>query len=434
MKKKFLGLLLAVISVFSVSSVSAAEVLETPATNKGIEISASVEKNTYTIVYTITDEYDIEANNGQINLNVIDDELRILEEIDPSLPGDIGKFVVTIKNNSKYVFDFDKVIVSTADISGFLNTDKTSVEVFDGNSINIMSSWNANRTYNEALRALGGASDEIVGNALKLMEDEEGNLKYPNGVQDLDKYYLDFYSKKDGKEYTSLQEIALYITSGNRLTRETNENVAKFYYEYFYNTLLTVLPSSVPVVQSPAQVYEEDYSVKSYMEGTTTKLNEELKSEVNTIDVDETNESSFTTVLDGPLTNNNYQSYSYIYNVNYQLKAAKGNVIAKYVDEDNKELALDEISNDYVNAEYKTEAKVFEGYELIKVEGEETGLYTKDDIVVTYIYQFVMGQGEEEEEEEIVNTGSTINVTLMSAVTVIISVLALSLVSKKRIN
>lgn len=437
MKKKFLGILLAIVSLFSVSSVSAATVIDTPATNKGIEITASAEGLTYSIVYTITEEYDIEANNGQINLNVIDDELRVLEEIDPSLPGDIGKFNVTIINKSNYVFDFDKLIVSTANITGYQNLDKPTVEVFDGNSINITSYWNANRTENAALRALGGTSDKYVEEALKNILDEEGNQKYPNGVKDLDKYYLDFYSEQDGVEYTSLKEIVKQITAGNAIAKETNENVSILYYEYFYNTLLTVLPSNVPVVQSPAQTYEEDYSVKSYMEGTTTELKEQLKEEIGTIEVDQTKESSFNVVLDGPLTNNAYQSYNYFYNVNYQLQATKGNVIARYVDEDGKELTTEVISSGYINTEYKSESKEFEGYELIETKGEETGTYTKEDIVVTYVYQFVMGQGEEEEEEEteeIVNTGSTINVTLMSAVTVIISALSLSLISKKRNN
>ena len=434
MKKKFLGLLLTIVSLFSVSSVSATSVIDAPATNKGIEITASAEGSTYSIVYTITEEYDIEANNGQINLNVIDDELRVLAEIDPSLPGDIGKFSITIVNKSNYVFDFDKLIVSTADITGYQNFDKPTVEVFDGNSINIKSYWNANRTGNAALKALGGTSDEYVEAALKKILDEEGKEKYPNGVQDLDKYYLDFYSEKDGVEYTSLKEIVKQITAGNAIAKETNENVSILYYEYFYDTLLTILPASVPVVQSPAQTYDEDYSVKSYMEGTTTELEEQLKEEIGTIEADETKESSFNVIMDGPLTNNAYQAYAYLYNVNYQLQATKGNVIARYVDEDGNELAEDVITSDYVNQEYTTEAKEIKDYELIEVKGEETGTYTKEDITVTYVYQFVMGQGEEEDDDDIVNTGSTVNVTLMSAVTVIISALALSLVSKKRFN
>ena len=445
MKKKFLGILLAIVSLFSVSSVSAATVIDAPATNKGIEITASVDPATsenewiatYSIVYTITEEYDIEANNGQINLNVIDDELRVLEEIDPSLPGDIGKFSVTIINKSNYVFDFDKVIVSTADITGYQNFDKPTVEVFDGNSINIKSSWNANRTGNAALKALGGTSDNYVEEALKNILDEEGNQKYPNGVKDLDKYYLDFYSEQDGVEYTSLKEIIKQTTAGNAIAKETNENIAKAYYEYFYDTLITVLPSNVPVVQSPAQTYEEDYSAKSYMEGTTTELEEQLKEEIGTIEADETKESSFNVVLDGPLTNNAFQSYSYFYNVNYQLQATKGNVIARYVDEDGKELTTEVISSGYINTEYKSEAKEFDGYELIEVKGKETGIYTKEDIVVTYVYQFVLGEGGEEEKEEptnLVQTGSEVDYSLMTSALITISLMAIALKTKKKNN
>lgn len=64
-----------------------------------------------------------------------------------------------------------------------------------------------------------------------------------------------------------------------------------------------------------------------------------------------------------------------------------GKVIAQYVDEKGTKLSEDEIINGYVDENYETNSKVIEGYKLIKVVGNETGQFTSDDIIVTYIYQ-----------------------------------------------
>ena len=64
-----------------------------------------------------------------------------------------------------------------------------------------------------------------------------------------------------------------------------------------------------------------------------------------------------------------------------------GKVIVNYVDKKGSKLALDDVINGYVDDNYKTNSKGIEGYRLIKVVGNETGKFTTDDIVVTYIYQ-----------------------------------------------
>ena len=44
-----------------------------------------------------------------------------------------------------------------------------------------------------------------------------------------------------------------------------------------------------------------------------------------------------------------------------------------------------------VGTDYATEAKEIEDYELSEVKGNETRKYTKEDTVVTYVYEFVKG-------------------------------------------
>lgn len=85
------------------------------------------------------------------------------------------------------------------------------------------------------------------------------------------------------------------------------------------------------------------------------------------------------------------------------IKAAhnlKAKAIAHYVDQDGNKIADDEIINGYVDDAYKTIQKLIEGYEFDKVEGNTEGIMTIKDIEVTYIYEFVKGEGDGEDPEE----------------------------------
>lgn len=84
------------------------------------------------------------------------------------------------------------------------------------------------------------------------------------------------------------------------------------------------------------------------------------------------------------------------YETGFSIKAAhnlKSKVIARYVDEDGKVIAEEETINGYVNDNYKTVLKDIYGYELKRIEGNTTGNMTIKDITVTYVYEYVMGQG-----------------------------------------
>lgn len=84
------------------------------------------------------------------------------------------------------------------------------------------------------------------------------------------------------------------------------------------------------------------------------------------------------------------------YETGFSIKAAhnlKAKVIARYVDEDGKVIAEEETINGYVNDNYKTVLKNIYGYELKRIEGNTTGNMTIKDIIVTYVYEYVMGEG-----------------------------------------
>lgn len=77
----------------------------------------------------------------------------------------------------------------------------------------------------------------------------------------------------------------------------------------------------------------------------------------------------------------------------YYYKKDMGKVITKYVDEDGKVLLEETTTNGQVGTDYQTSPATITDYELINNIGEVKGKYTKEDIVVTYVYQFVMGEG-----------------------------------------
>lgn len=64
-----------------------------------------------------------------------------------------------------------------------------------------------------------------------------------------------------------------------------------------------------------------------------------------------------------------------------------GKVIVQYVDTDGSELTESEILEGKVQEEYTTEAKSFNGYELIGTPDNQDGVFTEDDITVIYVYE-----------------------------------------------
>ena len=94
----------------------------------------------------------------------------------------------------------------------------------------------------------------------------------------------------------------------------------------------------------------------------------------------------------------------------YYYKKDMGKVITRYVDEDGKILLDETTTNGQVGTDYQTSPATITDYELKNVIGEEKGKYTKEDIIVTYVYEYVMGQGGDDtfvtpEEPEIPYTG-----------------------------
>ena len=64
----------------------------------------------------------------------------------------------------------------------------------------------------------------------------------------------------------------------------------------------------------------------------------------------------------------------------------EGTVITKYVDEDGKEISLQNVTSGTVGTAYTTEQKEVSGYTFKEVQGNATGNYTEGTTTVTYVY------------------------------------------------
>lgn len=150
-------------------------------------------------------------------------------------PGDNIKVNLTIINNSRYTYTYDE---KSFDIFPVENTTFTRGEkntTFNG--LNIGEDYITYRLANPALKDLGldknhKVTDENIDTALKKLKDTNGNQKYPNGINDLAKYYVDYYNAKYNTNHTRLDEFSYgvirEILGYNDTIERVSRNIGKF--------------------------------------------------------------------------------------------------------------------------------------------------------------------------------------------------------------
>ena len=105
----------------------------------------------------------------------------------------------------------------------------------------------------------------------------------------------------------------------------------------------------------------------------------------------------------------------------YYYQKVNGKLTINYIDDNGNTLLPSEEFIKQTGTDYQTETKTIENYELSKVIGNEKGIYTKEDSVVTYVYEYVMGQGdmkdpiEEKPYTGITETNNTLDYILASS-------------------
>lgn len=207
----------------------------------------------YYFEYTIPEDYDGET----IKIDLIGDLMKYFED-ETYVPGDGTNFYVNIINLSKneYVYSngsmkiTDGNYVEEKDVDMAYTYDNTDAEYIKGaytalsnHPIAVKSTvW---RTSNSALKKLLNISsndDEYYTN--ELITAALIKAGYENGLDDLDRYYVDFMNDKYDKSCTKLEEFSVKEICGaifNGYTvgiREANKNIASFGYNMLYNNLL----------------------------------------------------------------------------------------------------------------------------------------------------------------------------------------------------
>lgn len=195
-----------------------------------INIPSNYEKDTIVIAPEVLQEL---ARQNQEQLLLENGEyLQLNNSLEP---GDNIKVNLTIINNSRYTYTYDE---KSFDIFPVENTTFTRGEKNTTfNELNIGEGYITYRLANPALKDLGldknhKVTDENIDTALKKLKDTNGNQKYPNGINDLAKYYVDYYNTKYNTNHTRLDEFSYgvirEILGYNDTIERVSRNIGKF--------------------------------------------------------------------------------------------------------------------------------------------------------------------------------------------------------------
>ena len=326
-----------------------------------------------------------------IPANFKDKELKLKSRIFVNdkyifMPGEIRNFSLKIINlsNNDYTYQNNSLYLKPVE------DDKKYHNLISYNKFKIPILMY--RLYNsEPLKALYDgynlSDDELKDEniAAKLKE-----LGYTNGIQDLDKYYIDYFNKNYNTNFVSLDDLTTtYINkiwtnkSKNSKTRETNTNLIKFYQNNFYNFLLTMR------YNSKSDLDNNIYSIGAY--SRKEKSYQDLNATLLNITLPKTSKTAlepFFFHLNGPLTRNSYAGFTYDIEMGMTFnKVLKYGIVNVYYIDTLGNLLTDKITmRDEIDTVYTTEEKSLDGYKLVRVDGPRQGTFKEKSQEVYYMY------------------------------------------------
>lgn len=386
----------------------------------------------FTLTYTIPEDYDKET------LVINPDIFEVIawgqdEKQAPYIvPGYTLKVNVKIINKSKYNYNYDKdsfVIYpySSKELEEIGYQKISDTKTFNDEAITELQKFR--RTSNLALKALTTKTKDMNNDTLDTLLKEKGY----SGINDLATYYLDFFNDyynygKDGKEkITKLtdftkEEIAYGIFGGNAINyEEDNPELIKLHYDFLFNYAMGISLAN----ENIDDTNQHEYTPGEYMRNIS-KGDDKIQEHIGNLSNDTEQGIDMNFHFNGPLLTNAYQGYRITGHAHLSYTAEQGKVIAKYIDTAGNVLADEVITTGMVNKEYQTMDKIIDNYNLVKVEGEEIGTYTKEDIIVVYIYSLA--------DKNIPDTGVKTNNNLEIAAASSIIILIGALFLKKKFN
>ncbi len=295
-----------------------------------VDIKREYDKKTwqynYYFEYTIPEDYD----GDTIRIDLVGDIMKYYEA-GIYEPGDGGNFYVNIINlsNNEYMYRNGSTKITDGnyadekDADMAYTYDNTDAEFIKGaytslSNRPIPAKSTVGRTSNSALKALLGTSNNSLSDYTnELITDALVKAGYENGLDDLDKYYVDFMNKKYDKTCTRLDEfevneICESIFDGYVFNiREANKNIASLGYNMFYNNLLMLTFEDNTVTNedclagrfSLGSWMRGENNIDSYMNGKIGTLDAGMKESRNIIN------AHFN--ISGPYITNPYQVTSW---------------------------------------------------------------------------------------------------------------------------
>ena len=419
-------------------------------TSNGITVSweyTSITKNgglrtiNFNLTYTIPEDYEKET------LIINPDIFEVIawgqkESNTPYLmPRDTVKVNLSIINKSKYNYNYDEnsfvIYPYTSDeLEKDMGFNKITDEKVTFNDEEVNEVHKFYRMYNVALR-------ELTKNGRKYLPannetlDELLKAKGYKGIEELDKYYLDFYNNKYETNHANLRDFTPKqiseilngnnnpIEDGDDYVKEDNPVIVALHFDFLFNYAMGVSLDNEEINDNN----QHEYAPGEYMRNES-KGEEKVKKNLGKLNSNSENSMNTNMHLSGPLMGNAYADYRITGHAHLSYTAEKGKVIARYIDVKGNVLHEEIITSGMVNKAYKTSALEFNGYELIKVEGNETGLYQSEDTIVTYIYEFVDGIGGDEVPNTGINTNNALEVTTVIGMITLVSAIVL----RKRFN
>lgn len=395
----------------------------------------------FDLTYTIPEDYN--KDSLIINPDIFEVIAWGQEESNTPylMPRDTVKVNLSIINKSKYNYNYDEnsfvIYPYTSDeLEKDMGFDKITDEKVTFNDEEVNEVHKFYRMYNAALR-------ELTKNGRKYLPannetlDELLKAKGYKGIEELDKYYLDFYNNKYGTNHANLRDftpkqISEILNGNNNPTedgddyvKEDNPVIVALHFDFLFNYAMGVSLDDEEINDNN----QHEYAPGEYMRNES-KGEEKVKKNLGKLNSNSINSMNTNMHLSGPLMGNAYADYRITGHAHLSYTAEKGKVIARYIDVKGNVLHEEIITSGMVNKAYKTNALEFNGYELIKVEGNETGLYQSEDTIVTYIYEFVDGIGGDEVPNTGINTNNAIEVTTVISMITLVSAIAL----RKRFN
>lgn len=386
----------------------------------GITKNGGLRTINFNLTYTIPEDYEEET------LIINPDIFEVIawgqkESNTPYLmPRDTVKVNLSIINKSKYNYNYDEnsfvIYPYTSDeLEKDMGFDKITDEKVTFNDEEVNEVHKFYRMYNAALR-------ELTKNGRKYLPannetlDELLKAKGYKGIEELDKYYLDFYNNKYGTNHANLRDFTpkqiSEILNGNNNPTEDGDDI--------YVT--------------------GKGSIDFGKTGTDWTLNGGKK--------DKTGESKdCTDKIDGwydDSKNSRWNAHdkenkhvdeipANAYEGTLSIKAAHGiygKLIVRYVDTKGNVLNKELTYSEKVDTEYATIEKEFEDYSLVKVDGETKGKYIDGTITVTYIYEFTSGTGGNDVPETGIDTSNALEITTLFSVITLVTTIIL----RKRFN